>query len=137
MGVKSPNPIDRTVGQNIRFQRMAKGLSQEAVADRLGLTFQQIQKYEKGTNRVSARRLVELASLFGTSITTLFDGVDLPKAINNRTVTDILNEPRAIELLRAFSSIESEDVRGSIVNLALELSRTYFSAANVAGLDGR
>ena len=103
---------------------MAKGLSQEAVAHRLGLTFQQIQKYEKGTNRVSASRLVELASLFGIGITALFDGVDLPRAISKRTLTDILNEPRAMELLQAFSRIECETIRGSIVNLAVELSRT-------------
>jgi transcriptional regulator with XRE-family HTH domain len=123
MAPRSPNPIDQRLGRNIRFQRLAAGLSQEALAHRLGLTFQQVQKYEKGTNRVSANRLVELASIFGIDIMALLDGVDVPTASADRTVSDLLETPRAIELLRVFSCIEDNEIRAAIVDLVNELGR--------------
>jgi len=124
MSTKSPNPIDQRLGRNIRFQRLAAGLSQEALAHRLGLTFQQVQKYEKGTNRVSANRLVELASIFGIDIMALLDGVDVPTARADSTVSDLLETPRAIELLRVFSCIEDGEIRAAIVDLVSEVGRT-------------
>ena len=102
MSKKLPNPIDRTVGQNIRFQRLQKGMSQEALAGRLGITFQQVQKYEKGANRASASRLVQIASVLRIGVMPLFDGVNAAKGSADSTLTDLLKQPKAMELLEAF-----------------------------------
>ena len=124
MASNSPNPIDIIVGQNIRFQRLQKGLSQEAVADRLGLTFQQVQKYEKGTNRTSASRLVQLARIFGIGITPFFDGVNVAKGTADLTIKNLLTDPKAMELLEAFVSVEDKRLRGAIVDLVLQLTES-------------
>ena len=71
--------VDVHVGQRLRLIRKASGLSQTTVADRLGLTFQQIQKYEKGSNRVSASKLYEIATLFGVKIEAFFEGLAAPE----------------------------------------------------------
>lgn len=69
-------PADIHIGQRIRMFRMAKGLSQEKLADQLGVTFQQVQKYEKGTNRIGAGRLRDIAQALAVSISTLYDGLE-------------------------------------------------------------
>lgn len=72
---KQPNLTDVYVGQRIRAQRMVCGMSQEMLADQLGLTFQQVQKYEKGTNRVSASRLAQIAKALSTQASYFFEGL--------------------------------------------------------------
>ena len=74
-GDRAPNPIDVHVGQRIRARRKALGVSQEKLADELGLTFQQVQKYERGANRVSASKLWEIARVLQVEIAALFEGV--------------------------------------------------------------
>jgi transcriptional regulator with XRE-family HTH domain len=76
MAGKSPNFIDVAVGRNVRVWRMAKGLSQTQLASRLGVTFQQIQKYEVGADRIGTGRLVEVAAILGIPIAALFDGTE-------------------------------------------------------------
>ena len=73
---KSPNAIDMQVGANIRSRRLRAGLSQEALGEQLGITFQQLQKYEKGTNRVSASRLVMVSRVLRCHVGDLFEGTD-------------------------------------------------------------
>lgn len=77
---KSSNSTDVHVGQKVRMFRMAKGLSQEKLADQLGLTFQQVQKYEKGINRIGAGRLHAIAMILGVAIADFFDGLPVPGA---------------------------------------------------------
>jgi transcriptional regulator with XRE-family HTH domain len=122
MAERAPNPVDFMVGQNIRFQRLKKGLSQEALADRLGLTFQQVQKYEKGANRTSASRLVHMASIFGVSVITFFDGVDQVKGTADVTLGKILKEPKTMQLLQAFAAIRNKDVKAAIVEFVTQIS---------------
>lgn len=74
--------VDALVGRNIRMFRQIRHMSQEKLAEALGLTFQQVQKYEKGTNRVSAGRLFEIADILGVGITDLFHGAELPEGDN-------------------------------------------------------
>jgi transcriptional regulator with XRE-family HTH domain len=76
MAGKSPNFIDVAVGRNVRVWRMAKGLSQTQLASRLGVTFQQIQKYEVGADRIGTGRLVRVAAILGIPIAALFDGTE-------------------------------------------------------------
>src|SRR5262245_33978538 len=73
MSAKSPDAIDRLVGRNIRIQRLAKGLSQTDLAAQLGVSFQQVQKYERGANRIGAGRLVRIADTLDVSLLTLFE----------------------------------------------------------------
>src|SRR5437667_10054023 len=74
---KQPDSIDKLVGRNIRIQRLAKGLSQTALANQLGVTFQQVQKYEKGVNRVGAARLTKIAEVLGIDVGTFFTGKEM------------------------------------------------------------
>ena len=75
-GVKKPNPIDVHVGSRLRLRRMMLGISQEKLGDKLGLTFQQIQKYENGRNRVPAGRLWGIAKVLGVSVQYFYDGFE-------------------------------------------------------------
>src|ERR671914_1569018 len=71
---KAPNPIDRHVGSRVRMRRMIVGMSQEKLGESLGLTFQQVQKYEKGTNRIGASRLQQISKVLGVPIEFFFEG---------------------------------------------------------------
>src|SRR3712207_6060540 len=74
MGVKSPSPIDKHVGSRVRMRRMLVGMSQERLGEALKITFQQVQKYEKGTNRISASRLQQIANVLGVTIDFFYEG---------------------------------------------------------------
>ena len=76
MASRGPDAVDKLVGRNIRVLRLAKGLSQTELADALGVTFQQVQKYEKGTNRVGSGRLLKISAILGVKITDFFEGTD-------------------------------------------------------------
>src|SRR5262245_9077153 len=74
-GQKSPNPIDKHVGSRVRMRRMMLDMSQTALGDALGITFQQIQKYEKGTNRISASRLQQVCQILQVPVPFFFEGL--------------------------------------------------------------
>jgi len=76
MTKKNPNPIDIHVGNRVRMRRMLVGMSQEKLGEKLGLTFQQVQKYEKGSNRVSASRLYHMAMILGVPVQFFFDDLE-------------------------------------------------------------
>jgi transcriptional regulator with XRE-family HTH domain len=121
MGVKSPDKIDVEVGQRIKVQRQAASLSQTALADGLGVTFQQVQKYEKGVNRVGAGRLTKIAHVLGVPIGTLL-GVDAESGIARRashadSPLQLLINPGALQLLRAYGKLKDGVMRRSIVDM--------------------
>ena len=119
---KRPSSIDIAVGRNVRIWRMAKGLSQAQLANRLGVTFQQIQKYEVGSNRIGTGRLVKLASILGVPIAALFDGAEGADA--SRSLLALIADKRAFRLARAFRTIEDTTVRLSLVNLVEQIATT-------------
>jgi transcriptional regulator with XRE-family HTH domain len=127
MSVKSPNKVDAEVGQRIRIFRTAAGLSQTALADQLGVTFQQVQKYEKGVNRVGAGRLTKIAHVLGIPVSRLF-GVDEEAAVTRKgeRSTDsplaLLTTPGALQLLRAYAKLQEGVMRRSVVNLIENLA---------------
>ena len=95
------NAIDTRIGRRIRIERTAKGMTQSALGDAIGVTFQQIQKYEKGKNRIGAGRLVAIANVLDVSFCELFgDKPDLPNE-----VSDLMELPGAIKLLRLWARI--------------------------------
>ncbi|MEN3601691.1 helix-turn-helix domain-containing protein [Brucella abortus] len=128
---KKPNPIDMHVGSRIRLRRNMLGLSQEKLGENLGITFQQIQKYEKGTNRVGASRLQAISSILNVPVSFFFEdapgsgssGGDGFAEDNEATyVVDFLNSNEGVQLTRAFTKIADPKVRRKIIDLVKSLA---------------
>jgi transcriptional regulator with XRE-family HTH domain len=120
-----PNPVDLHVGARIRLRRRMQGVSQEKLADALGLTFQQVQKYERGANRVSASKLYEIASALRAPISYFFDGLADPsgdegaesRPSDEQTVHSFLMTAEGLELARLFPVIPRGQVRRRLLDL--------------------
>jgi transcriptional regulator with XRE-family HTH domain len=123
MSPKQPDSIDKLVGHNIRIQRLAKGLSQTELAQKLGVTFQQVQKYEKGVNRIGCGRVFQIAQILGVHVMDFFDGSDTGKPTEARNVRDLISEPQAFHLVEAFSEIGDRRLRRSVVELVKKIAR--------------
>ncbi len=120
MAKRSPLPIDVLVGQNIRICRLQKGLSQGELGRRIGVTFQQVQKYEKGANRVGASRLTQIADVLGVPIPTLFDGAPTagqPQAVPEESPRYLLAKPHSLRLLQGFDRIDNDATRLAVLHL--------------------
>jgi transcriptional regulator with XRE-family HTH domain len=121
MNVKSPDRVDIEVGQRIRMQRLALRMSQSELAAALGVTFQQLQKYEKGVNRVGAGRLTRIAEKLDVGVAQLL-GAEGGKAAPHAEpgargeALELLTRPGAIRLLRAYQRISNDRMRRSVVN---------------------
>ncbi len=123
---RTSTPIDVIVGKNIRFHRLARGLSQQALGEKLGVSFQQIQKYEKGTNRVGAGRLTAIAQALELPISVFFEGAgasahaaDNDAAHNSPSA--LLAMPHALRLAQAFTKLREPKTRLLIVHLVEEM----------------
>jgi transcriptional regulator with XRE-family HTH domain len=119
---RAANAIDRKLGQRVRSRRLEIGMSQERLAEILGVTFQQVQKYEKGVNRIAASRLLDICSALDVSISRLYEGLRstrAPGAAEPRQdfVEDALSTPEGSQLMSLFASIHSVRVRRRIVEL--------------------
>ena len=125
MSTKAPNPVDKYVGSRVRMRRIMLGMSQEKLGEALGLTFQQVQKYEKGTNRVGASRIQQIAEILQVPVSFLFEGgpTGLVKADGSTEaaspsyVSDFLATTEGLSLTRAFTRISDAKLRRSIVDL--------------------
>lgn len=132
MSAKTPNPVDKYVGSRVRMRRIMLGLSQEKLGDALGLTFQQIQKYEKGTNRIGASRLHQIADILQVPVSFLFEGgpsssttvEGLGEAPSPAYVSDFLATSEGLALTRAFTRITDAKLRRSIVDLVEQIAGT-------------
>jgi transcriptional regulator with XRE-family HTH domain len=109
-GTGVPHPIDVHVGKRIRMRRLFLNMNQETLASALGLTFQQIQKYEGGANRVSASRLSATADILGVPISFFFDGLT-PGTPEETVLRERLEQPETIELARLYYAIPDQHVR--------------------------
>lgn len=108
------NPIDEIVGRNVREKRVLAGMSQDELAKVVGITFQQIQKYERGSNRISASRLVELANAMRTPVVELFAGVaDEAKEMETRKLAEMRREHRIVDQY----SLLPDDVQKALCTL--------------------
>jgi transcriptional regulator with XRE-family HTH domain len=121
MLAKVPKAVDLVVGNNIRVQRLAKKMSQEKLAASLGLSFQQVQKYEKGANRVGGSRMVQIAEILKVPITALFAGTNTAKLGAGNAVQLLVAKPGALRLLNAYSKISKASTRQLVVKLAEQL----------------
>jgi transcriptional regulator with XRE-family HTH domain len=125
MTKKVPNPIDKHVGSRVRMRRMMIGMSQEKLGEKLGITFQQIQKYEKGTNRIGASRLQQIASVLSVPVSFFFEGAPVTGAAEAASdaptslayVSDFLATSDGLALTKAFMKVKDPKVRRRIVDL--------------------
>lgn len=115
----SPDPIDAHVGSRVRICRAHRDLSQADLGEAIGLTFQQIQKYERGTNRISASRLYEIAQVLDVPVSFFFD--DMPGTIEQKppaeAPADPLTRREALEVVRAYHAIADKSVRKSLFDM--------------------
>ncbi len=129
---KAPNPVDKHVGSRVRMRRMMLGMSQEKLGDALGLTFQQVQKYEKGTNRIGASRLQQISLILQVPVAFFFEGaptvhptsrhegmVDAPSPAY---VSDFLATSDGLALTKAFMRISDSKLRRRIVDLVEQIA---------------
>jgi transcriptional regulator with XRE-family HTH domain len=124
--VKDLNPVDRQVGTRVRMRRLMLGMSQETLAHGLGITFQQVQKYEKGRNRISASRLQRIADILQVPISFFFENLDAPgtkQATAPSYVSDFLASSDGLALTKAFMTIRDNRVRRCIVDLVEATAR--------------
>jgi transcriptional regulator with XRE-family HTH domain len=121
-GTGVPDPVDVEVGARIRTRRLLIGMNQETLAGRLGLTFQQVQKYEGGANRVSASRLAEIAEILGVSVGYFFD--DLEEGGSDTAARERMQRPEAIELIRSYYAIGDPQVRGQFLDMVKAVAQS-------------
>jgi transcriptional regulator with XRE-family HTH domain len=130
MSTKAPNPVDKYVGSRVRMRRIMLGMSQEKLGEALGLTFQQVQKYEKGTNRVGASRIQQISEILQVPVSFLFEGGPSaaagPDGFNEATspayVSDFLATSEGLALTRAFTRITDAKLRRSIVEMVEQIA---------------
>lgn len=130
---RKANPIDVHVGTRVRMRRMLLGMNQEKLGELLGLTFQQVQKYEKGINRIGASRLFEIAKVLDVSVQYFYDqapggnaagasAAGFAESSGESYVADVLSSRDGLELNKAFARIDDARVRRSIVELVRSLA---------------
>ncbi|MPZ38207.1 MAG: helix-turn-helix domain-containing protein [Rhizobiales bacterium] len=131
MAKKTPNPIDKHVGSRVRMRRMMLSMSQEKLGDALGLTFQQVQKYEKGTNRIGASRLQQISQILQVPVAFFFEGAPnlagpygdgMKEAPSPAYVSDFLATSEGLALTKAFMRIKEAKLRRRIVDLVEEIA---------------
>jgi transcriptional regulator with XRE-family HTH domain len=118
---KQPDPLDIEVGRKVRALRLERNMSQEKLGDALGLTFQQVQKYEKGANRISAGRLQRIAEILGVPTAVFFADASREYAPSNG-LFELADTGAALRLLRAYARIPSSSVKHALTTLAEELA---------------
>jgi transcriptional regulator with XRE-family HTH domain len=129
---RPPDQIDVHVGSRVRLRRMMIGLSQERLGEKLGLTFQQVQKYEKGANRISASRLFRIAEVLDVPVAFFFDGLPSGRGEGQAAgfeedspapyMLDFIGTPEGLQLNRAFTHVADPAVRRRIVDLVKSLA---------------
>ena len=133
---KAPNPIDRHVGSRVRMRRILLGMSQEKLGEALGLTFQQVQKYEKGTNRIGASRLQQISTTLNVPPAFFFDGAPVldetlgrgsaanqfAEPSGSSYVLDFISTAEGLHLNKAFARIQNPKIRKRIIDLVISLA---------------
>jgi len=127
-GTGVPNPIDTHVGNRVRMRRLLLGMNQETLANALGLTFQQVQKYEGGANRVSASRLSAMAEILGVPISYFFGDLRPDDAVvspEDQRWREHLQRPETIEFIRLYYAIRDPKIRRQFLEMAKALAESF------------
>jgi len=135
MAMRRSGPLDAMVGARIRLFRVDRGMSQSMLAERIGVTFQQMQKYERGANRVGASRLSQIASVLDVSVGELFES-SRPGSLSFNSPIRLLAEPGALRVLKAYARTSSPRVRLCIAKLVESIAGpTHRAKAKIARLN--
>jgi transcriptional regulator with XRE-family HTH domain len=134
---RAANAVDKKLGQRVRSRRLEIGMSQEKLAELLGITFQQVQKYEKGVNRIAASRLFDIAAALQQPVSRFFEGITASRSAGvaeerKDFIDDALATPEGAQLMSTFASIRSQRVRRKVVDLV----RTLAEEASESGKRG-
>lgn len=133
---RDPDPVDAHVGARLRYKRMLVGKSQESLGSELGLTFQQIQKYEKGQNRIGASRLYRIARIFEVPVSFFFEGLpgegDERDGAADEAPLSFVSSPEGLDLNLAFRNISDPATRRKIVELVRTLATQHAPRENGA-----
>lgn len=137
----NPNPTDKYVGSRIRLRRTLLGYSQEKLADALGITFQQVQKYENATNRVGASRLYDIAQVLGVPVSYFYDGLNVDKNEASVSldmvaetkslgldVSKVMESKETLKLIRYYYSIPSDALRQKAFDLIKAMSKDDYES---------
>ena len=127
---KTPDPIDKHVGSRVRMRRLMLSMSQEKLGDALGLTFQQVQKYEKGTNRIGASRLQQISNILQVPVSFFFEGAPhlhgrsggMSEAPSPDYVSEFIATSDGLSLIKAFTLIKNKKLRRRIVDLVEQIA---------------
>ncbi|HEX4411007.1 MAG TPA: helix-turn-helix transcriptional regulator [Xanthobacteraceae bacterium] len=121
---KAATSTDKTIGSNIRIRRLQLGVTQQQLAKKLGVTFQQVQKYEKGVNRVGSGRLYQIATILEAPIGSFFSegGRSTKSASSHSSPYDSLQEPMTLQMLNAFSKVKDRKNRWALLTLIEHLA---------------
>ena len=130
MSTKAPNPVDKYVGSRVRMRRIMLGMSQEKLGEALGLTFQQVQKYEKGTNRVGASRIQQISEILQVPVSFLLEGGpsgtanagSFSEGTSPAYISDFLATSEGLALTRAFTRNTDAKLRRSIVDMVEQIA---------------
>jgi transcriptional regulator with XRE-family HTH domain len=132
---RSPSSIDRFVGSRVRLRRTALGVTQERLAQALGVTFQQVQKYEKGANRIGAGRLQEIARVLDAPPSFFYEGA--PEIVStgvrepaHTSATSVMLPAEGLQLIKAFMTIRDDRLRSSVLDLVRALARQSESSGS-------
>lgn len=121
-----PDPVDIHVGSRVRLRRTVLGMSQERLADQLGITFQQVQKYENGSNRVGASRLFAISNVLSVPVSYLYDGYQANITEVSEEVSEFdrhMNSRESIELIKSYYKVEDEKVRKKLLDLIKSMAK--------------
>jgi transcriptional regulator with XRE-family HTH domain len=121
MSSKQQDPLDIEVGRRVRALRLEKGMSQEKLGNQLARTFQQIQKYENGTNRIGAGRLQRIAQILGVSVSALYPD-PVPAGRTSQEVAELIDTSSSLRLLRAYSRMRSPSLQRALTTLVEEIA---------------
>ncbi|MEM6666471.1 MAG: helix-turn-helix domain-containing protein [Pseudomonadota bacterium] len=130
---KRPNPVDVHVGARVRLRRLLLSMSQEKLGEQLGLTFQQVQKYEKGVNRIGASRLHQIATILQVPVSFFFEDMptengaetaEFADSASSTYVLDLINSSDGLQLVKAFLEIDDPAVRRRVVDLVRAISES-------------
>lgn len=120
---KGKHPVDLHVGKRLRHRRWMTGMTQQQLANAVGIKFQQIQKYESGANRISASRLYDLSVALDIEVSFFFDGLDEEMEMAPDAKPDLLTDKETLELVRAYYALE-ETPRRRLLELTKALSQS-------------
>jgi transcriptional regulator with XRE-family HTH domain len=126
-GTGVPDPVDVHVGSRIRIRRLLIGMNQETLAKALGLTFQQVQKYEGGANRVSASRLSQIAEVLGVPISYFFSDIDIAGGLDSSELEtrERMQRPDVIELIRSYYAIGDARIRQQFLDMVKAVAQSH------------